>query len=202
MTAFCDKCHRSDHESCMRLIDNLKLCRNCLINHPDGDFIFGCQCGAWDYKKVMKMLSEDNFIKCPKCNEAICVVYPEEDDRFCSCAFCSVEEAAKKYHWGLDVCQVCDWPFSKELLEKITKYEEKKRPSSDLVDHPAHYQSGGMEVIDVIEAFKLGFPLGNAVRYILRAGKKNNGLQDLQKAAWYLNHEIKKIIQSHSFKKL
>ena len=68
------------------------------------------------------------------------------------------------------------------------------------VDHPAHYQSGGIEVIDVIEAFKLGFPLGNAIKYILRAGKKNNGLQDLEKAVWYPKHEINKIIESYKFK--
>lgn len=58
------------------------------------------------------------------------------------------------------------------------------------VDHPEHYQSGKIEVIDVIEAFKLGFRLGNVVKYVLRAGKKGNRIEDLKKAAWYLNREI------------
>lgn len=201
MTAFCDRCDRNDHEYCMRVIDNHRLCRHCLIKHPDGDFVFGCDCGGWEYKKVEKMLAQSNFITCPKCEGVIHVIYPEEEDRFCSCAFASVEEAAKNYHWGLEACKVCDWPFGKDQMEKVTKFEEDKQPANDLVNSPAHYQSGGMEVIDVIEAFKLGFPLGNAVKYILRAGKKDDGLQDLQKAAWYLNHEINKIIESHSLKK-
>lgn len=62
----------------------------------------------------------------------------------------------------------------------------------DSVDHPPHYQSGGMEVIDVIEAYSLGFRLGNAVKYILRAGRKGDRLEDLRKAQWYLNREIER----------
>lgn len=61
------------------------------------------------------------------------------------------------------------------------------------VDHPQHY--GGdttYEVIKVIEAWGLGFHLGNTVKYISRAGKKDKAktLEDLKKAAWYLNREI------------
>ena len=60
------------------------------------------------------------------------------------------------------------------------------------VDHPAHYQAGGLEAIDVIEAFDLGFSLGNAVKYILRAGRKPgaDSVEDLKKGAWYLSREI------------
>ncbi len=60
----------------------------------------------------------------------------------------------------------------------------------DAVNHPEHYQSNGMEVIDVIEAFDLGFHRGNAIKYILRAGKKGAALEDLKKARWYLDREI------------
>lgn len=62
--------------------------------------------------------------------------------------------------------------------------------ASNLINHPAHYQSGGMEAINVIEAFGLGFALGNAVKYILRAGKKGDRIEDLKKARWYLDREI------------
>ena len=68
-------------------------------------------------------------------------------------------------------------------------------PSS--VDHPQHY--GGAdnpyETIKIIEAWGLGFCLGNTVKYILRAGKKKTSteLEDLQKAAWYLQHKIEKL---------
>lgn len=58
------------------------------------------------------------------------------------------------------------------------------------IDHPDHYQSaGGIEVIDVIDAFGLNFNLGNAVKYILRAGKKGDAREDLGKACWYLKRE-------------
>lgn len=58
------------------------------------------------------------------------------------------------------------------------------------VDHPQHYRSGGIEAIDVIEAFGLGFNLGNVAKYVLRAGRKADALEDLMKAQWYLNREI------------
>ena len=68
---------------------------------------------------------------------------------------------------------------------------------AETVNHPAHY--GGdttYEVIKVIEAWGLdnNFCLGNTVKYIARAGKKNeNILEDLKKAQWYLNREIEKL---------
>lgn len=58
------------------------------------------------------------------------------------------------------------------------------------VDHPQHYISGNIEVIDIIESYGLGFHLGNTVKYILRAGRKGDRLEDLQKAKWYLKREI------------
>lgn len=63
---------------------------------------------------------------------------------------------------------------------------------SETINHPPHYRSGGIEVIDVIDAFDLGFRLGNAVKYILRAGRKGSALEDLKKARWYLEREISK----------
>lgn len=70
-----------------------------------------------------------------------------------------------------------------------------KRRAGDLkeaVNHPAHYQAAGFEVIDVIEAFDLGFRLGNAAKYILRAGRKGDAVEDLKKSRWYLDREIQK----------
>lgn len=69
---------------------------------------------------------------------------------------------------------------------------------SEAVNHPSHY--GGAdnpyEAIKVIEAWQLGFCLGNTVKYISRAGKKNDALDDLKKAAWYLQREIEKLEKS------
>jgi len=67
--------------------------------------------------------------------------------------------------------------------------------SSDTVNHPAHYTAGGVETIDAIEAWGLGFCLGNAVKYISRAGKKDPAkmVEDLKKARWYLDRELTRL---------
>ena len=64
--------------------------------------------------------------------------------------------------------------------------------SSDSVNHPPHYGGYGnaYETINVIEAWGLGFNLGNAVKYVSRAGKKGDAVTDLEKAKWYLEREI------------
>jgi hypothetical protein len=60
----------------------------------------------------------------------------------------------------------------------------------EMVNHPDHYQGNKFEVIDVIEDYNLGFSLGNAIKYILRADKKGARKQDLKKAIWYIQREI------------
>jgi hypothetical protein len=65
------------------------------------------------------------------------------------------------------------------------------------VNHPEHYggKENQYEAIKVIEAWGLGFCLGNVVKYVSRAGKKdkNRELEDLEKARWYLDREIFKL---------
>ena len=71
-----------------------------------------------------------------------------------------------------------------------------KKEKSENVDHPDHYlKDSGHEVIDVIHAWKLNFNLGNAVKYIARAGKKDpkKYKEDLNKAIWYINDHIEKL---------
>jgi hypothetical protein len=57
---------------------------------------------------------------------------------------------------------------------------------------PSHYTQGDIEVIDYIEDKKLGYRLGNVVKYVSRAGHKDDAIKDLKKASWYLNREIVK----------
>jgi hypothetical protein len=63
---------------------------------------------------------------------------------------------------------------------------------NEAVDHPAHYGGAAnpYEAIKVIEAWRLGFCLGNTVKYIARADHKGATIEDLKKARWYLNREI------------
>lgn len=56
----------------------------------------------------------------------------------------------------------------------------------DLINRPPHYIGAGLEVIDIIEDWGLGFHLGNALKYTLRAGRKGDRWQDLEKALWYV----------------
>lgn len=62
--------------------------------------------------------------------------------------------------------------------------------TDDPVTHPAHYTFSNIEVIDAIEAWNLGFHLGNVVKYVARAQRKGRYVEDLKKARWYLDREI------------
>ena len=59
-----------------------------------------------------------------------------------------------------------------------------------IINHPKHYTSGKIEVIDFIEDQKLGFHLGNVLKYVCRSSHKGCEKQDLKKAAWYLTRYI------------
>lgn len=80
--------------------------------------------------------------------------------------------------------------FYRPIDLQLVKLEVKPKPEKELVNSPDHYKSNGMEAIDVIEGFGLGFNLGNATKYILRCGKKDDAIQELKKAIWYLEREI------------
>lgn len=77
-------------------------------------------------------------------------------------------------------------------LDKIVEKETKAK-ENDPVNHPAHYTFGKIEVIDVIEDWKLTFHLGNAVKYIARSPYKGTQISDLRKARWYLEREIDRL---------
>lgn len=67
--------------------------------------------------------------------------------------------------------------------------------SKEAINHPQHYggEDNTYEAIKVIEAWDLDFCLGNTLKYIARAGKKDSALQDLKKAKWYLERKIQQV---------
>ena len=75
------------------------------------------------------------------------------------------------------------------------KPKEKNKEKPESVNHPVHYGGGDnpYEAIKVIEAWGLGFSLGNTVKYISRAGKKGDEIEDLEKARWYLDRGIQRL---------
>lgn len=72
----------------------------------------------------------------------------------------------------------------------------KLKLDSSAIYHPFHYNSGSIEAIDYIEDHKLGFHLGNSIKYITRAGKKSKETEqeDIEKAIWYLQRYIDDVI--------
>jgi hypothetical protein len=92
---------------------------------------------------------------------------------------------------GKEFMEMVNNPTQEEIIE-FNRQESKK---TERVDHPTHYggEDNPYEAIKVIEAWKLGFNLGNAIKYISRAGKKEDILEDLEKSNWYINREIKKL---------
>jgi hypothetical protein len=68
---------------------------------------------------------------------------------------------------------------------------------SSNVNHPAHYNQGGIEVIDIVEQVVRDYPghmasnLGEVLKYIARAPYKGAQLEDLEKAQWYMNRAVK-----------
>lgn len=88
------------------------------------------------------------------------------------------------------LCQGTALPSSEEFKIRLNHWSDGK---GDPVNHPSHYNKGNIEVADFIADQKLNFDRGNAVKYICRAGSKDpeKEIQDLEKAIWYINHEIK-----------
>lgn len=85
--------------------------------------------------------------------------------------------------------------FNPKIYEnlKITcEGQEILNKEKEMITHPKHYNMGKYEPIDVIRDWKLNFNLGNTVKYIARAEYKNNALEDLKKARFYLDYEIQK----------
>ncbi len=98
-------------------------------------------------------------------------------------------EAIDGRNWTIDDCY--------DFYSLPNENEETKKALDDKVNHPSHYTYGEIEIIDFIEQVikdykpELAFAIGNAIKYISRANRKN-GKEDLDKARWYLNRAFEK----------
>lgn len=86
--------------------------------------------------------------------------------------------------------------FSDDIIggecEVYTFYDVNRDDKKEMINHPSHYNQG-IEAIDYIESHKMGFNIGNVIKYVTRAKHKGTELQDLKKALWYLDREIKRL---------
>ena len=98
-------------------------------------------------------------------------------------------------------CPICDqldrWKGEATFTENFARgFVKRSHPKPDMVNHPPHYQRGGLECIDAIEAMVDGWPahtavrLGHVLRYVWRHREKGGMLENLRKARWYLDREI------------
>lgn len=80
------------------------------------------------------------------------------------------------------------WMIREQQIEALQRPAE-----ADVVNHPPHYtgHASGIECIQVTE--HMNFCIGNAVKYLWRAGSKGDPIEDLRKAAWYINREIERL---------
>jgi predicted O-methyltransferase YrrM len=109
----------------------------------------------------------------------------------------SVNKGIDTINWeGFNTWYI-DGAFWAEKKESNITNEKIMSENYEHVNHPSHYggETNPYEAIKVIDAWDLGFSLGNTVKYISRAGKKGNDkeLQDLKKALWYLQHHIEQL---------
>ena len=101
-----------------------------------------------------------------------------------------------------DWCDIAQSAHNKTLsfLQRILSFQKRHQPEpepehytgAEAVAHPAHYNTGNIEVIDFIEDQGLDFNLGNVVKYVSRAAHKGHRTDDLRKALWYLQRELNK----------
>ena len=122
--------------------------------------------------KLCNEIIDNNGVNSPKidCSELICTECPFENIH--------------------DSCQELT---PNENIIRANKYLNKNNEPTptDNVNNPSHYNVGTIEVIEVIEDWKLNFNLGNAIKYIGRCEHKNNKKEDIKKAIWYLERELK-----------
>jgi hypothetical protein len=116
--------------------------------------------------------------------------------KFTTCKECFYE----KFSNSERPCEICSWS-SKFVAKGVFDNTEQGiipgvKQTDESVNHPKHYTQGSIEVIDAIEAWQLNFRLANVVKYVARSEHKNNKLEDLKKARWYLDREISKLEQS------
>jgi hypothetical protein len=101
---------------------------------------------------------------------------------------------ADKFSMSISYVYVLKSKIKKERIAdgliKSSPKKEKLVMTYDNVNHPSHYKVGGIETIDFIEAKQLDYHLGNVVKYISRAEHKDEKLENLKKAQWYLNRAV------------
>lgn len=110
----------------------------------------------------------------------------------------SVEDDVEEEKLSLK-CPKCGNSFVWKVGDYVFEKGYVKTKKKEQVNHPSHYADGRKyEPIDVIADWDLNFALGSALKYISRAGRKDDIVQDLEKARWYIDYEIERLKNERS----
>lgn len=106
----------------------------------------------------------------------------------------SLGSGAVQFHEDRPVSHFGNDPL---FIDRVS--DEEAAEYQEHVNHPDHYQFDGVEVIDLVE--QMSFNLGNAVKYITRAGRKDASKvnEDLEKAVWYIQREARRLEKMDEF---
>lgn len=147
------------------------------------------KCGYIMYKEPVVLTTDPVQYRyhCPKCDNTKTSFQSDN------------EYVIKNYqHWQELQKEAQMDDYYKHAIEVAEKYEKE---ADDMVNHPAHYTAGGIECIDGLAAATTGLEgieavcTANAIKYLWR-WKHKNGVQDLEKAKWYIDYLIRHIGQN------
>ena len=127
---------------------------------------------------------------CGKCNEG----YDPDIKHICGKSNSVKIGGVNSFVRDVLVCGLCGERCG-ELIDDVCRkcYDVLTQKQDDPVDHPSHYNTGNIEVIDFIEDKEFGYHESNVIKYVSRARHKGKELEDLRKASWYLNRRIKQL---------
>ena len=160
-------------------------CVDCIYNGPEysADVCYECE-DASNFKAEEKVMSKNDKLTCINC------FYQAQGLDIDPCSKCV---NGSKIFITLDPPEDLSKTAKLLIRMKTKQVFGEDDEADDPVNHPAHYTTGKIEVIDFIEDKQLGFHEGNVIKYICRAKLKGQELQDLKKARWYLDRLISRI---------
>ena len=155
----------------------------CVSNHMNKKLLTeGKDYKAYSHNRPCNPLTEKEWLDLTQ--EDLLVIVADNGDKvsFAKWRFIRTDE------------QIIEGAKFESTLGQIDELEDEFNENNrEMVNHPSHYNQGKYEVIDVIEDWNLGFCLGNAIKYIGRCGHKDDPVQELEKAKWYIQREIDRL---------
>jgi hypothetical protein len=215
-----NKPHHSETQTAFKTCaNNCNSYANKSIHEDDGSLTFYCEkcfpfakrkvvapSVSWycvKCKRVVTTYVKDGLTKCYSCAGTTLILSDDIEKhmakRTCIASGCSTEFVPTEEGDYRNYCPQCaaQWRDAKKHLDESNPFKKTEK-STDAVNHPSHYNShpSGVECITVTEHFN--FNIGNAIKYLWRAGLKDSMIQDLKKAKFYVEREIERLTKAEA----